>query len=47
MSLYLTILFREKDNAHVRGKWKELKEKHRKLESDNVFFYDPKLTLEN
>lgn len=31
-----TVLFREKDNAHVRGKWKDLKAKHKKLESDTV-----------
>lgn len=33
-----TVLFREKDNAHVRGKWKDLKAKHRKLESDSVIY---------
>ncbi|CDW78724.1 UNKNOWN [Stylonychia lemnae] len=25
----------EKDNSHVRGKWKDLKAKHKKLEADN------------
>lgn len=36
MKLIILFLFREKDNAHVRGKWKEIKAKHKKLESDSV-----------
>jgi hypothetical protein len=34
--MIMLILFREKDNAHVRGKWKDLKAKHKKLEGDTV-----------
>ncbi len=33
---FLNSSFSEKDNAHVRGRWKELKTKHKKLEADSV-----------